>query len=141
MVEPVLAVSATPVLYRIRQDLAIDLEDIQTRLTGSTRAILVPHYFGFLQDMPVIRRFCDAHELILIEDCAHAFFGRVHGHPVGWYGDYAIASIKKFFPVFDGGYLISSRRSLRALQLGRGGWRYDMRSAAIVLENAVRRRS
>ena len=47
MIEPVRAVDAAPVFYRIRDDTSVDLEDIEAKLTASSRALLVAHYFGF----------------------------------------------------------------------------------------------
>ena len=108
MIVPLGQVGAEPVFYRIREDLSVDLDDIEARIDNQTKALMVTHYFGFPQDMPRIRRFCDDRGLALIEDCAHSFFGRIGGRPVGAYGDFAIGSQRKFFPVFDGGCLVSS---------------------------------
>ena len=117
MVEPVIWRGAEPVFYRIGYDTFPDLDDVTQALTPRSRAILVPHYFGFPQNMQLIRDFCDQHHLILIEDCAHAFFGLHAGQPLGSFGDYAIASAWKFYPVPNGGCLISARRSLSSLRL------------------------
>jgi perosamine synthetase len=137
MVEPVRAAGAVPVYYRIRPDVSVDIEDIRARIDGSTRALLVVHYFGFPQDMPGIRALCDAHGLALIEDCAHAFFGRCGGHPVGWHGDYAIASAKKFFPVQDGGYLVSARHALDASKVRASGLLFNLKVLVNTLEYAM----
>jgi perosamine synthetase len=67
--------------------------------------------------MSTIREFCGTPKLSLIEDCAHAFFGSVDGKPMGASGDYAIASAWKFFPMIDGGLLISSSRDLTGIKL------------------------
>ena len=56
--------------------------------------------------MAGIRQFCEDRNIALIEDCAHAMFGEVDGRPVGAWGDFAIASLTKFFPVTDGGCLV-----------------------------------
>lgn len=106
MVQPVIAIGAIPVFYRLNDDLSVNLADIESKIDAKTRALIVVHYFGFHQDMPTIRHFCDQRGLLLLEDCAHSFFGEIQGQPVGSFGDYAIASIWKFFPVTDGGCLI-----------------------------------
>jgi len=51
MVEPVIQTNATPVFYKINSDTSIDLDDIQARLDGSTKLLLVVHYFGFPQNI------------------------------------------------------------------------------------------
>ena len=121
MIEPVLWVGATPVYYRVHENASVDLADVRAKIDSATKALLVTHYFGFHQDMPAIRALCDEAGIAVIEDCAHAFFGTVAGHPPGWYGDYAIASSMKFFPVFDGGCLVSSRRGLDGIRILRAG--------------------
>lgn len=136
MIEPVVWRGARPAFYRIHADTSIDLADVELRLTSSTRALLVTHYFGFPQDMPRIRKFCDAHRILLIEDCAHAFFGRIGAAPVGSFGDYAIASAWKFFPIYDGGLLISGRRDLSGLQLQTWGPWFQAKALVNTLEQA-----
>jgi dTDP-4-amino-4,6-dideoxygalactose transaminase len=117
MIEPVIWRRSRPVFYRINADTSINLDDIEARITKRTRALYVTHYFGFPQDMVRIRAFCDAHRLLLIEDCAHAFFGSIGDAPIGSFGDYAIASTWKFFPVYDGGLIVSARKDLTSLKL------------------------
>jgi dTDP-4-amino-4,6-dideoxygalactose transaminase len=98
--------------------------------------LLVAHYFGFYQNMQKLRSWCDAHRVIMIEDCAHAFFGDVNGHPVGWYGDYAIASARKFFALADGGYLVSARHPLHGVTTEPGGFAFDIKSVLNAVESA-----
>ena len=74
MVDPVVWRGVNAVFYRLHPDTSPDVDDIAHRLTSRTRAVLVVHYFGFPQPLEQLRAFCDAHVLILIEDCAHAFF-------------------------------------------------------------------
>jgi dTDP-4-amino-4,6-dideoxygalactose transaminase len=115
MIMPLNRVAAEPVYYRIRDDLSVDLDDIAAKIDGRAKALMVTHYFGFPQDMPRIREFCDDRGLALIEDCAHSFFGRIGGRPIGSFGDFAIGSQRKFFPVFDGGCLVSRSVSATAI--------------------------
>ena len=41
--------------YDVREDLTINLPDLQNRIDSRTRALLVIHYFGFPQQIDVIR--------------------------------------------------------------------------------------
>jgi len=93
--------------YRVDGDLSIDLADVERRLDPSVAALYVIHYFGFPQPLPVLRAFCDAHGLRLIEDCALALFSRTNGTWLGSVGDLAIFSIYKTLPVPHGGYLVA----------------------------------
>ena len=72
-----------------------------------TRASLIAvNYFGFPQDLPGLRQFCDDRGMSFLEDCAHSFFGSCAGRPLGSFGHFAVASLAKFFPVQEGGCLI-----------------------------------
>jgi dTDP-4-amino-4,6-dideoxygalactose transaminase len=137
MVEPVTQCGATPIYYRIRGDTHVDLDDVGAKCGPRTRALVAVHYFGFPQDFGVLRKFCDERRLLLIEDCAHTFFGSVNGESIGSQGDYAIASVMKFFPIFDGGVLVSRRYSLNAIHLRGAGLRFELKGIVNVLEQSA----
>ena len=107
MVEPLACVGAEPLFYRLRSDLAADLDDIASKIDGSVRALMACHYFGFPQELEALRALCDERGLKLIEDCAHSLFGTYQGKPLGAFGDYATFSLTKFYPVRDGGALVA----------------------------------
>ena len=87
--------------------------------------------------MESIRAFCDVHRLILIEDCAHTFFGRFAGQPPGYYGDYVIGSAWKFFSVDEGACVVSSRGKLSGTSTKQGGLFFELKSFLNTLEYAV----
>jgi dTDP-4-amino-4,6-dideoxygalactose transaminase len=137
MYEPLSWVGAEPVFYRIHDDLSIDLADIERKCSARTKTLVVTHYFGLPQDMPAIRRFCDDAGLLLLEDCAHAFFGQIGGTPLGSFGDYTIASPKKFFPIIEGGLLVSARHRLDRLATRAQPWSTGAKLAFNTVERAV----
>ena len=136
MVPPVLHSGAAPVFYRIGPDASADLDDIAARTNPATRALMVTHYFGFPQDLAAIRSFCDARGIMLLEDCAHSFFGAWRGKPVGAFGDYAVASSMKFFPAYEGGCLVSARHSLAGVELRGAGLLFEAKAALASLEKS-----
>jgi hypothetical protein len=81
MVTPILEAGRTPRFYHLTEMLAPDLEDVEAKLSsGQVAAMLLPHYFGFPQT--TIGALTDSlHQrgIVLIEDCAHAFFGSLSG--------------------------------------------------------------
>ncbi len=137
MIEPVTSCGATPVFYRIENNTRANLGDLSAKCGPQTRALIAAHYFGFPQDGRALRSFCDQHGLMFIEDCAHAFFGEFDGGPPGRYGDYAVASMMKFFPIYDGGVLVSARHSLDAICTRSSGLRFQLKSAVNILEQAA----
>lgn len=134
MVEPVIWAGATPVFYKIQSDTSVDLHDIQIKLDDSVKLLLVTHYFGFPQNLLTIRNFCDKQKIYLLEDCAHSFFGEFDGKPLGTYGDYAIASTMKFFPIYEGGCLISARYNIEQLELHSAGLGFEIKATLNALE-------
>jgi perosamine synthetase len=136
IVEPVVWTGAKPVFYKVSESTAIDLDDISAKLSKNTKVLLVVHYFGFPQDMPKIRRFCDEHGILLLEDCAHCLFGGVGGKPMGWYSDYAVASLVKFFPIIDGGCIASFRHPLHVVVTRPTGLRFELKVLVNGLEKA-----
>jgi dTDP-4-amino-4,6-dideoxygalactose transaminase len=135
MIEPVIWAGATPLFYRINPDTTVDLDDLACKAAGATslKALMATNYYGFHQPLPALRAFCDARGIRLLEDCAHSFLGRHAGRPLGSWGDYAIASSMKFFPVYEGGCLVSSRHRLDGVRLQSAGAGFE----AKVLLNSV----
>jgi perosamine synthetase len=136
MVPPVFWRGATPRFYRVTPAAQVDLFDATAKLDASVKAIVVTHYFGFIQDLAPIRAWCDAHGVALLEDCAHCFFGTYAGRPVGAFGDYAIASSMKFFPAYEGGVLVSARHSLDAIALRSAGAGFEAKVLLNTLEHS-----
>jgi dTDP-4-amino-4,6-dideoxygalactose transaminase len=112
MVAPIVHAGGQPLFYPISNSGAPLLEYMASLDLSGVRCMIAAHFFGLMQPMKAIREFCDQHGIFLIEDCAHAIFGTVDGQPVGTWGDYAIASLTKFFPVMEGGCLASARHPL-----------------------------
>lgn len=134
MVEPAVRLGADPVFYPIRSDGGPDLEFLRRAETSRVRALLAAHFFGLPQDLTGVRAFCDLHKILLIEDCAHAFFGRSRSGPVGSAGDMAIGSLMKFFPVTEGGCLIVRSNALTLPELVAPSLMSEIRTAWDMLE-------
>ena len=127
MVEPLQVLGAEPLFYPITQQGRADLDALRRADLRGAKAMLCAHFFGLPLDMTPVRAFCDEHGLRMVEDCAHAYFGRSAVAPLGSLGDVAIASLPKFFPVVEGGCLVSRASGLPRL---RGpGWLHELRTA------------
>jgi len=136
MVPPVLWLGATPRFYRVDAQARADLDDIAAQCEGGAKVLVATHYFGFPQDLASLRALCDARGFALVEDCAHAFFGRYQGRPLGAWGDYAIASSMKFFPMYEGGALVSARHPLDAIRLRSAGKGFEAKVVLATLEHS-----
>lgn len=140
MIGPIRWLAAHPVLYKVDSALNVDIDDIRTKITARSKVLLIVHYFGFPQNLVELQRFCQRYGLVLIEDCAHSFFGEFDGQPIGSFGQFAIASTMKFFPVYDGGCLVSSQRPLGHLALRSPGALSEMKATVNIVERALQYR-
>ena len=109
MVAPAVDRGAVPLFYPLDAHGTPDLDALSGTNLQGVRVMLAAHYFGLPQPMHAIAAWCEARGIALIEDCAHALFGRAGGRPIGAWGDIAIASLTKFLPVPEGGCLIVNR--------------------------------
>ncbi|MBW2622784.1 MAG: DegT/DnrJ/EryC1/StrS family aminotransferase, partial [Deltaproteobacteria bacterium] len=110
---------ADPVLADIDpRTFNLDPEEVGTRLTQRTAAIIVPHLFGRPADMNAFEELGPP----IIEDCAQAIGGAYQGRPVGSFGRLSIFSFyaTKVITTAEGGMvvgddpeLISSVRDLK----------------------------
>ena len=96
----------------IRDSFNIDPEDAARRITPRTRAIVGVHFCGYPAAAQALRELCDAHGLILIEDCAQAIGARIDddGRQVGTIGDFGAFSFfsKKQLCVGEGGMVATA---------------------------------
>jgi len=139
MVESVLHLDAEARFYPVTADLQPDFTAVRALAAdGKVRAMVLTHYFGFVNALDEAQSFCSHKNMALIEDCAHAFYGMHRGKPLGTFGHYATASAWKFFPVRDGARLRDNTGSptaqLRALPA-----KTELKACAALLETGMRR--
>ena len=70
----------------------IDPAAIEAAITPRTRAILPVHFAGRPCDMDAIMAIARKHDLVVIEDCAHAIETEYHGRKAGTFGDFGCFS-------------------------------------------------
>jgi perosamine synthetase len=98
------------ILYKIKKNTEIDLEDLKSRINQNTKAIYITHYFGFPQSNVLeIKNLCLDNDLYLIEDCALGLFSSFNGCKLGAFGDVSIFSFGKYFPGIRGGALVVNK--------------------------------
>lgn len=117
IVEPVLYLGAQPCFYPAGADLSPDFPALPSLVSedgAPLAAMVLTHYFGFPNALDEAERFCAAHGIALIEDCAHALYGRAGERLLGTVGSYATASIWKFLPARDGALLLDNTGEIPA---------------------------
>lgn len=101
---------ATPVLADIDpRSLNIDVADLERRISPRTRAIVPVHFAGRPCDMDVISDIARKHNLLVIEDCAHAIETEWRGQPAGTFGDFGCFSfyVTKNVVTGEGGMVVA----------------------------------
>lgn len=88
----------------------ISSASIRRKITKKTRAIIVVHFAGQPCEMDSIMEIARDHDLIVIEDCAHAHGAEYEGKKVGTIGDYGCFSLweSKNLGVGEGGIVITN---------------------------------
>ena len=76
-----------------RDNLTIDPNDIEHRITRRTKAIMCVHYAGYPCDMDPILQIARRHGVKVIEDVSHAHGALYKGRLVGTIGDCAAMSV------------------------------------------------
>lgn len=91
--------------YDLDDELQPIWSDVERRLCTDVKALYINHYFGRTCDVAKAQSLCRQYDVALIEDCAHAFASKYNGEYVGGFGDISLFSLRKFFPIIDGGAL------------------------------------
>lgn len=69
------------------EDLTLDPDDVERRITPATRGVVCMHYGGFPCRMDALLDLCERHGLFLVEDAAHAPGASWEGRALGTIGD------------------------------------------------------
>ncbi len=106
----IVAAKAIPVIAEIDETLTIDPEDIEKKITPSTRALLIVHMRGVPCDMDRIMAIARKNNLRVIEDVAQACGGTYHGKALGTFGDCGCFSFQfhKIITAGEGGAIVTN---------------------------------
>jgi len=92
-VNSIIHAGLTPVLADVEVDsFNIDPDAIEEKITNRTRAIVPVHFAGRPCNMKRIMDIAQKHDLIVIEDCAHAIESEYYGQKTGTFGDFGCFS-------------------------------------------------
>jgi len=116
--------------------LNVDPVCVEALIGPKSRVLLVTHMFGHAADMDALLSLARKHNLILLEDCAHALGTHIDRRHLGTFGRAAIFSfsVLKLVTTFGGGMIATNDDELAAgiraaltqrtaLSSLRGGWK------------------
>ena len=123
---------ARPVFVDIHPlTLNIDVSKIEDKITPRTKAIMPVHFAGLPCDIDGILDICQEHELVFIDDAAHAIPAEYNGHHIGSIGDLSAFSFyaNKNLTTGEGGmittnsdYFASIIKPMRLHGLDKDAW-------------------
>jgi CDP-6-deoxy-D-xylo-4-hexulose-3-dehydrase len=105
----------------------IDTNQLEAAYSGKTRAVMVCHTLGNPVNMSAVCKFCEAHDLRLIEDVCDAAGATYGGRKVGTFGDSATFS---YYPAHqmsteEGGMVITNSPRLMRIIKSYRDWGRD----------------
>ena len=111
----VLRIGATPVFSDIDEE-TYNLHPgrVEEAITERTRAIIPVHFAGQPADMDRLMSIAERHQLIVIEDCAHAHGAAWKGKSIGSFGHFGSFSFQssKNLTAGEGGFLTTNDEEL-----------------------------
>ena len=92
----------------------IDTEQIESKITEKTKAILPVHLFGLSADMDPIVKLAEKYNLLIVEDAACGFGSKYNGNHVGTFGGTGCFSFhpRKAITTGEGGMITTNDGSL-----------------------------
>lgn len=109
ILNPIFYLGAIPVLVDIgKNGFNIDILQIRNKISPKTKAIIIPHTFGFPAKIDEIKKY----KIPVIEDCAQALGSYYQKKPVGSFGDISIFSFytTKMIATGQGGMVITNNK-------------------------------
>ncbi|MCF7981083.1 MAG: DegT/DnrJ/EryC1/StrS family aminotransferase [Pseudomonadales bacterium] len=109
-VNAIIHAGLTPVLADVDPvTMNIDPEQVEAKITSRTGAILPVHFAGRPCNMDRLDEIAKKHDLIVIEDCAHAIETEYHGKKAGTFGNYGCFSfyVTKNIVTGEGGMVLA----------------------------------
>ena len=91
----------------------INIENIKKKITKKTKALMIPHIYGFPCEMDKILNICKKYKLYLIEDAAEMIGQTYKNKPCGSFGDISTFSFyaNKHITTGEGGMVFTNNKN------------------------------
>jgi len=90
----------------------INIDNIKKKITKKTKALMIPHIYGFPCEMDKILNICKKYKLYLIEDAAEMIGQTYNNKPCGSFGDISTFSFyaNKHITTGEGGMIFTNNK-------------------------------
>ncbi len=95
----------------------MDPKDVERKITDKTKMIVPVHIGGYPVDMDPIMEIARKHDILVLEDAAHAFGAKYKGRRIGTIGDFAAFSfheVKNITSLGEGGILTTNIENFKS---------------------------
>ena len=91
----------------------INIDNIEKKITKKTKALMIPHIYGFPCEMDKILDICKKYKLHLIEDAAEMIGQTYKNKPCGSFGDISTFSFyaNKYITTGEGGMIFTNNKN------------------------------
>jgi perosamine synthetase len=110
--DPILWAGSKPVYVDVDKNFNMSSSDLETKITKNSKVLIIQHTFGMPADIDALMAIAKKHNLIVIEDCAHALGSIYKGKRVGTFGDATFLSFgrdKVISSVFGGAVIVRDK--------------------------------
>lgn len=124
---PILWQNAIPVFADVDpRTMVLDPASVESHITERTKAVIAVHLAGICCPMDELLAICRRYGIVLIEDCAQAYWAEYKGRLAGSMGDMACFSLQqsKHITCGEGGLMVTSNADFarRALLFSDKAW-------------------
>ena len=107
-VEAIVEARATPICTEVDETLNMDPKDFEKKINRKTKAVIVVHMLGVPTRINEIKKICQKHNILLIEDTAWGCGGKFNNKFLGTWGDIGAFSFDfaKTITTGEGGMLL-----------------------------------
>ncbi|MEP1781828.1 DegT/DnrJ/EryC1/StrS family aminotransferase [Reichenbachiella sp.] len=108
----IMYMNAVPVFAEVNEEYNLDIEDVESKITSKTRAVILVHQIGMPADIDSFKKLCNEKNLILIEDAACAIGSAYNHKKIGSHSDLVCFSFhpRKVITTGDGGMISTSNK-------------------------------
>ena len=109
---PIIWAGAKPIYADIDDTFNIDVLKLEKLITPNTRAFIIQHTFGIPARVDEIIKIARRHNIVVIEDCAHALGATYKRRKIGTLGDFALFSFgrdKVISSVYGGAVSVNTK--------------------------------
>ena len=130
----------TPIFCEIDQNHLLDFEDLKTKITDNTKAVIIVHFGGLIHpDIWGIKKYLKERNIYLIEDAAHAHGAKIDNifaGNIGDFGCFSFYSTKIMTTGGEGGFISTNNEKLFDLCSSLGAIGIDKKSNNEIYINA-----